>query len=533
MVTRVASYMSNQVMVGRMKDVQARLFDTQVQVATEKKSQTYKGISSDAMRLVNFENQHTQLERYRKNNALAEVRLQTMGTSLEGVQDTLKEFRRELIELSQQTIDQDDDQALEDIQTRAFATLQNVQHFLNIDVAGRHVFSGGKTSTPPISFPYGSLDEFQAKYDGNTVTYPATQAANLFGNSFDDKTLTPDDTTGFTDPDDATKPLASLTGAAGDFVTRTLTDSDFGNLTLSRPTSSEPDYVIQSNTPGAFSTLTIGTTLLFDGGGVADADYQHAYRVMEISADGKSIKVQPPEGTAAPANATTSVASGNGAELRVTVPDGATVEVTNGTTTNTYTVRWPAGGSLTGDTLYVRPDSLETDFGAVATQLSVTTESYYKGDTLVSEHRVDDSRSIEIGINARDPAFEKAFRALGVLAQGQPLDTNGDLDTATMTARIDEALTLLNDAFEHQPNVRENKSDLATLERAIANSQKLVKTAQTDQRDTMAYLEARMADMENVDMMDAVTRLNDDARALEVSYNVLARVSKLSLSGYI
>lgn len=521
MVSRVATYMSSQVMVGRMNDIQTRIYETQIQVATEKKSQTYMGISTDAMRLVNFENQHDQMERYRQNNSLAEIRLNSMSSALSGTQDTLRSFREELIQLSQQTIDVNDEQELEDIQTRAFSTMQNMQYFLNTEVAGRYVFSGGKTGTPPVSFPYGNLAEYQQRFDGNSVVSPGTQAANLFDATFANKTVTATGT--------------GLSAAPGDFITQSLDDNNFGTLTMAAPTSSTADWTITSDQAGAFSPLTIGSTLLFDagtGGSANVGDYEQAFTIVEISADGKQIKVQPPAGTPAPTNPTETIAAGSAAQLHVAIPDGTTVDITNGTDTSTFTVNWPAGATLDGSQIYLEPAADAAAFNGQ--QVTVSSTSYYRGDNLTVEHRVDESRSIEIGINARDPAFEKAFRALGMLAQGKPLDsTTGLMDVDAMAQRIDDALTLMNDVFEHQPGVREDVSDLATLERSVANSQILIKNTKITQRDSMAYLEARMSDMENVNMMEAATRLNDDANALEISYSVLARVKQLSLGNYI
>jgi len=39
--------------------------------------------------------------------------------------------------------------------------------------------------------------------------------------------------------------------------------------------------------------------------------------------------------------------------------------------------------------------------------------------------------------------------------------------------------------------------------------------------------------MENVDKTEAVMKLIDDARALEISYQSMARISQLSLANYI
>ncbi len=49
----------------------------------------------------------------------------------------------------------------------------------------------------------------------------------------------------------------------------------------------------------------------------------------------------------------------------------------------------------------------------------------------------------------------------------------------------------------------------------------------------IAFLESRIADTENVDPLEAITSLLDESRALEASYQVLARIRELSLANFL
>ncbi len=529
MVTRVATSMSREILTARMTELQARLQETGMQVFSEKKSQTYSGIASDSFRLISFENQRDRIQRYKSANSVAEVRLESMNTAVTSVRDTVLELRRKVLELSQQGIsgnDEDSVKALEEMQKRAFSTMQDIQYYLNTNADSRYVFSGGKTDTPPVALPYGSLTAFQAAYDGNDVTFPTTQAANLFDVTFAGMDITAANVD--VEPVDTVDDHGQLTATGtNDFVTRTLSNAEMGSLTLNSAGT------LRSVNEGVFSTLTRGATLLLDDG-TAAAGNQQAYTVTDITADGRQITVTPP-----PASTETLA----NAKLHLTVPDGTKITIQgtsgiNGEYTVDYPTPWP-GAATDGTVLYVKPQLPAT--GALpAGSVSVKAQSYYQGDDLQSSHRVDDHRAIDFGINAKDPAFEKAFRALGILAQGAPttdgapLQSSGaNFDSAAMEARITEALTLLNDSLEHRPTTAEDASDLDSLARQIASNHNLLSAVNTQHTESIAYLEIRMSDMENVNMTEAVTRLQDDSRALEISYATMSRVMSLSLHNYI
>lgn len=73
---------------------------------------------------------------------------------------------------------------------------------------------------------------------------------------------------------------------------------------------------------------------------------------------------------------------------------------------------------------------------------------YYQGDQLTLSHRVDENATMQIGVKADDPAFEKAFRAMGMIAQdwGDAAEwSNFDADL------VGDAIALLNSALEHDP----------------------------------------------------------------------------------
>ena len=102
-----------------------------------------------------------------------------------------------------------------------------------------------------------------------------------------------------------------------------------------------------------------------------------------------------------------------------------------------------------------------------------------------------------------------------------------------MPGRIDKALDLINDAIDHNPNSSEKRNDIEDVARLIGFNQVTLDTAVNEARNYDAFLERRQTDIEQVNTIDAATRLQDEARALDISFQSYARISQLSLQNYI
>ena len=148
---------------------------------------------------------------------------------------------------------------------------------------------------------------------------------------------------------------------------------------------------------------------------------------------------------------------------------------------------------------------------------------------------MSEDRSFDIDINAIDPAFEKAIRAMALIAQGV-FGTNGGLDNNQQ--RIDEALYLIDSALDPittgtAPFGTELTSNIEDLDQEMGYERVLIDQTNTRFKELIGFFEGRIAEVENVDLLDAVTRLTDDQQALEASYQALARIKQLSLSNFL
>jgi len=191
------------------------------------------------------------------------------------------------------------------------------------------------------------------------------------------------------------------------------------------------------------------------------------------------------------------------------------------------------------------PSSRDTNLTSTATHIA-----YYNGDNQKLSYRVDGDREIEMGITATDAAFEKAMRAMAMIAQGPTdtvaatsgLDANvNDIDTADWQARVEEALWLLGDALNADTMDRvspvngntEGASDFESIERITGFNQSIVKQTTTEQRSYISFLNAQTDDIEKVDMAGAIVRMQDEQRALQASYSTISMAKDLSLVNYM
>lgn len=163
-------------------------------------------------------------------------------------------------------------------------------------------------------------------------------------------------------------------------------------------------------------------------------------------------------------------------------------------------------------------------------------DHYYKGDTTVLEQRVDQNRSIQMDVNALDPAFEKSIRAMGMIAQNWTAESY-DQDM------IDQAMALLNSAIEHSPAHFQDipgsevdartYSDLRSVQQRIGMNYKTVDDSITRNTAFAGQLDIRVTEIKAVNMPEVAAKLQAATLALEISFAAMAQNKQLSLVNYI
>lgn len=508
-MTRVPTLAAHNLMSARLMNTQSRIYDLQTQLSTEKKSQTYTGIASDALRLVNFENLSTLNQTFITNNTVANTRLSAMSSSIDGTRKSLVNFRddlssflgRDLTDMSAEELA--DFEALQD---RAFNILKDIESYLDIKLDGQYLFSGGKNTSAPVSIPFTSVEDFQSVYDGNTITAPESRFAHM-----NDTLITSGDTGALTFNNGAGTITAATAGA---FNLQTYTNAATGALTLDATNGT-----ITAGTAGAFSNVEAGMTIQLNG----STNDDRFYTVTGVSANGSTLTLAP--------GLTTDETLAAGTTVSVPAIQLGQINITGTNNNNrTYTV---SGISADGTTLTVTPPPV-TETVAATGNATLSNDIYYKGGETVVEHRVSDTRSIELGINAKDGGIEKAIRAIGMVVQGLPKDSSGNIDGTELTRRLDEALSIASDAVTHDTgNTMESTQDFSRLENLLASNQVVLKNALTNQQTYATFLATRMGDMENANKTEVAARITDENNALQISYAAMSMVNQLSLLNYM
>jgi len=437
-MSRISSLAANNQLVKYMLDVQTRIQKTQLQVATEKASQDYMGIARHSEHHVDIENTRDLLQRFIQNNDLMDLRLKVTSTVIDGIQNTLKDFKNDILDYSLGSLT--DETRVKNVQDAAFRALKDLEVHLNTDVNGQYIFSGARTSTKPVDFGLTNIGDLQSKWDGSTISYPTRRDTHVH---------------------------PKLTASTG-FPTNP-TGAGFTDLTFAGGLGG----TITSAVAGAFGNIPVGATIT-----IANA-------------------------TDAGNNTTFTVAANTGTIITVAATDTVTARA--------------------------------NDTGTAANITMTTDVSYYSGDEVAQTHNVAKNRSFNLDTTGLDPAFEKAIRAMYLIAQGD-FGTAGGLDQNT--TRVDDALYLVNGALESNPGGTppfgtELTGNILQMSMDLGYDRVLIDQTNSLNKNLIGFYDARSSDIENVDPLEVVSRMLDDQRALETSYQAIARIRQLSLSNYL
>ena len=251
-MTRISTRAANSILLSQNTRLQKRLFDGQVSMTSEKKTNIYQGIASDSRRLINIENSTTLMQRFTSNNEQMDVKLNIANTSVEAIRKILSDFRTGLGNFS--TTSKKGEVDNKDIQDQAFLALKEIEGYLNIDMDGQYLFSGNKVLTEPINFGLTTLDDFQSKFNGDTVSVATTRNAALEDFSYSQDVLNQD--------------LVSV--ESSNFL-----QFDEANSTITATSS-------------LFNNLTVGSTISVND----SASNNGTYQVTAVSTDGKTATVK-------------------------------------------------------------------------------------------------------------------------------------------------------------------------------------------------------------------------------------------------
>ena len=325
---------------------------------------------------------------------------------------------------------------------------------------------------------------------------------------------------------------ADWTGTTVEFATRSdtrgfITDSLKGSALQTGDIGFyAKDNAMKAAVKGAFSSYKTGDTLVVQG---ADGN-DRMYIVKSVSADGRTVSFDDSTPVAEDMNITNGkqITDGKGITIGKSYPVGATVDLgkTSGAYNGKYTV---TGVSDDGKTLTVKTKDFP-EYGAEETfaTADVATYSYYDGGYLKTTYRVSETSAFSNDITAASSAFEKLFRAMGEIAQGNLLDAD---NPESAYARVSDALNILDASLN--ANSKEKNGDITSIQYSVISKLDLVKTTIESQTASKESLTTYINNMTQVDKTEAVTYLLQAKQDLEVSYSVLSAINRLSLLQYL
>ncbi|PCI42461.1 MAG: hypothetical protein COB46_00295 [Rhodospirillaceae bacterium] len=253
-MSRIGTYASQQQLNNYLFKVQDRLNKTMIQVTTEKRAQDYKGIGYDTQRLIGYEIDISTFTRYQKNNDIEDVILKSTEPALTAIESTMSDFRKSMTSFNSDNVVDED--SIRVIQQQAFLAMQGMQSFLNTEVNGRYLFGGNRMDSAPVDLQLSSLEDFQARYDGNTVNYPTSR--EMHNESFD------------------------LSADSAYQVNWLTFKQDADGVTTSAGTSTITASTAQ------FSNVSVGSTIDITG----TASNNGTYEVSAISNGGKTLSIR-------------------------------------------------------------------------------------------------------------------------------------------------------------------------------------------------------------------------------------------------
>lgn len=409
------------------------------------------------------------------------------------------------------------------LQSLAFTTMKTLADSLNVSANGKYLFGGGVSTEPPVDFPFGTLEDFQKYYDGINIKYPSNASADLAN-----RKITERNTGDLTFELDSGNKGVITADNAGGFLK---TNVNGGAQTTGDVTFNADTQTIKATQSGAFNTYKAGDTMVVDG---------VSYVVKNVSTDGKTIT------TEGGITRNDTVADGAGLTFSSSFPVGSVISLNGMTGVEAKNVQ-VTGVSADGTELYVTVDPSKFPAnGAPVTvpassRWSLEAETYYKGGDLTSQKLVSDSQAISFDVNACDPAFEKMFRALGELAQGNLIDTR-DLsqemttvkDPAQTEQKVLDAIDLIQKAlFNSADNSNIKNADFYTIQSKINSNMVVLNNVKETQTAMQLNLENNVSSIKNVDKTEASVKALLAATNLEASYAVLQKAMGMSLLNYL
>lgn len=146
-------------LINRVKEMQQSMSNSQLQISTGVKYQSYKEYGPDSLRIQRYRTDLTSIEGYIYNIDTTQVNIEQMNTSM---QESMEQAENVLSAISVQ-LTKGSEFDLESIKGAASAALQIIEANLNTKVGDRYLFAGSDVSNKPYVSPNTATSDMQAR----------------------------------------------------------------------------------------------------------------------------------------------------------------------------------------------------------------------------------------------------------------------------------------------------------------------------------------------------------------------------------
>lgn len=143
-MTRVATFAQSQFLFNELQRIRQQTFETQTQIATGKKAQTFQGLGGDAGVLVSARALDQQTEQFKNQIASVESRLKIQDIHLTTVHEAAEELHQAVLDAI--AVDNADG-----LMVKVENIYERVSALLNTKYDGEYIYSGSLTDVPSVN----------------------------------------------------------------------------------------------------------------------------------------------------------------------------------------------------------------------------------------------------------------------------------------------------------------------------------------------------------------------------------------------
>ena len=505
------------------------------QATTGVKYANYGGYGMSASNIVNMEASLSVTQNFYDNNNVLNTTITAMSTVMDNIENQAYSFKSQLNNSLSGFAGLEDGKqasetviaALNELQMSAYAGMSFISDALNTSVGGKYIFGAGSSSAP-TQFKFTSLADFQEYFDGVNVDYPTTSNSNLSSRSATWESSGELTIEKYDDPVNPQDNEFILSSTEGFYNTAVVGGTETtGNMTLSKN-----DNTLQAEKYGSFNAVSAGDTLLLGYGNTTKS-----YVVESVSSDGRTITFTQDTAIADDVDFTNGEYDGNPVTISTSFAQGTVLnfgDIQNDVVPPMQVVRMTDDGKLIVKANEAKMPLTSFD---ISTKWSLTSESYYQGGSATETFRVSDNQKITLDVSANDSVFDRLFRAMGMIAQGNVIQTDEDgnvINAQEVKDLVNEAMNILQSAFDNNGKSTSGQNETLSLVIAkISSNYVTLNNVQGTLESVQGNLEESIYAIKNVDQTEATVKLLQAQNSLEASYNVISNVLNNSLLNYL